>query len=87
MEQLEALQGCATVGVVPHQLREVGTSLKFREWERRLGDHPDQRFARYLLHGILGGGGGGGGGVPHRLPAWVSAEVGQAEHALCRGAS
>ena len=23
MEQLEALEGCATVGVVPHQLREV----------------------------------------------------------------
>ncbi len=41
--------------VLPQYLRQVETPLEWREWDRELATHPDQRFRRYIVEGIRKG--------------------------------
>ena len=58
MEDLLALDACRppdALKELPPGLREVRTPLDWREWDKALAAHPDQRFREYIVRGIREG--------------------------------
>ena len=57
MEDLLALDGCRPRFPVrgPTPMAAIRTPLKWEEWDRALGQHPDQRFRKYIVDGIRWG--------------------------------
>ena len=57
MDDLLHFETCKPVGaaLTPPLMREIETPLRWREWDRLLEDHPDQRFRRYIVGGIREG--------------------------------
>ena len=57
MEDLLALDGCRPRFPVrgPTPMAAIRTPHKWDEWDRALGQHPDQRFRKYIVDGIRWG--------------------------------
>ena len=54
MDDLLQLERCRSItpSCLPPQMEMVSTSLDWREWDRSLASHPDQRFRSYIVNGI-----------------------------------
>ena len=54
MDDLLQLERCrsTTPSRLPPQMEMVSTPLDWREWDRSLASHPDQRFRSYVVNGI-----------------------------------
>lgn len=54
MEQLTGLDSCRplTKSVMSAAMMHLETPVKLPVWEAALAQHPDQRFAQYILHGL-----------------------------------
>lgn len=58
MEDLLSLDACRPPNKdreLPRGLQEIVTPLDWREWDKALARHPDQRFRKYLVDGIRSG--------------------------------
>ena len=54
MEDLMKLDACRSPQpiILPQEMQEIQTPLRWQEWDRALESHPNQRFRRYVVEGI-----------------------------------
>ena len=57
MDDLEQWDSCRSSQPIrpPEWMNAINTPLDWREWDRCLADHPDERFRRYIVNGIREG--------------------------------